>query len=228
MFSFDSDIPSETTSLALAKSLTLQLMDIRLGNVRMFQAVVEAYNSNSSVDMENHLWAAIDAAFSDFAEPTMIIIDGLDQLRDNKKQVCERMARLSSAHHTLRSVILSRPNTLPESDKTWRTFEIKPDHVYEDVQHVAKTQLQSCTALHKKKETERHAILERLVKTANGSFLWLKLAIDVLNLSKLPEDLDKNLEKLPKTLDEIIKQRAGFVDFTDSRPPEENQHAPRH
>ncbi|THW36752.1 hypothetical protein D6C90_00605 [Aureobasidium pullulans] len=216
MFSFDSDIPSETTSLALAKSLTLQLMDIRLGNVRMFQAVVEAYNSNSSVDMENHLWAAIDAAFSDFAEPTMIIIDGLDQLRDNKKQVCERMARLSSAHHTLRSVILSRPNTLPESDKTWRTFEIRPDHVYEDVQHVAKTQLQSCTALHKKKETERHTILERLVKTANGSFLWLKLAIDVLNLSKLPEDLDKNLEKLPKTLDEIIKQRAGFVDFTDS------------
>ncbi|KAH0165473.1 hypothetical protein KCU67_g4718, partial [Aureobasidium melanogenum] len=205
MFSFDSDVPSETTSLALAKSLALQLMDIRIGNVRMFEAIVQAYNSKSSVDMEHHLWNAIDAAFSDSSEPTMIIIDGLDQLRDNKKQVCERISKLSNSHRSLKSIILSRPDTLPENDKIWTTFKIKPDHVHDDIQHIAKHKLRDCVAYHKKNDTDRQKFLEQLAKKAKGSFLWLLLAVNDLKPSQSPEVLDKNFGNLKETLDEIIK-----------------------
>ncbi|CAD0108605.1 unnamed protein product [Aureobasidium uvarum] len=213
IFSFDSDVPSETTSLALAKSLVLQLMDIRLGNVHMFKAIVQAYNSSSSADMEHHLWNAIDVAFSDSSEPTMIVIDGLDQLRDNKKQVCERISKLSTAHHSLKSIILSRTKTLPE---TWQTFEISPDHVHDDIQHIAKHRLQSCAAYRKKNDADRQRLLEDVTKKANGSFLWLLLAMDLLRSPKLPEDLDANFKQLEGTLDEMIKKRAGLVDFADS------------
>lgn len=216
MFSFDADIPSETTSLALAKGLALQLMDIRLGNVQMFDAIVQAYNSSSSAEMENCLWTAIDAAFSPHSEPTVIIIDGLDQLRDNNKQVCERITKLSNKHRSLKSVVLSRPNTIPTNDKTWKNFKIEPDHVYDDVHHVAKHHLQRCESFNKKKDADKHAVLDRIVKTAKGSFLWTLLAIDVLSLSKSPEDFDKELGALRETLDEIIKQRAGMIDFSDS------------
>lgn len=211
-FSFDSDIPSETTSLALAKSLALQLMDIRLGNVPMFEAIVQAYNSNSSTDTEHHLWTAINAAFSDLSEPTMIIIDGLDQLRDNKKQVCERIEKLSVTHESLKSIILSRPMILPE---TWKPFQIKPDHLYDDIKHIAQHQLRDCTAYRKKNDVDRQGFLDRLVKKANGCFLWLLLAIDSLSLSKSPKDLDDDLEKLSDTLDKIIKKRADSDGFAD-------------
>jgi hypothetical protein len=213
MFSFDSDVPSETTSLALAKSLALQLMDIRLGNVPMFEAIVQAYNSNSSADMEQHLWNAINAAFSDSSEPTMIIIDGMDQLRDNKKQVCERMEKLSTTHRSLKSIVLARPKTLPE---TWNPFEIKPDHLYDDIQHIAQHQLRGCTALRKKSDTDRQEFLDRLVKKADGCFLWLLLVIDDLSHSKSPADLDKHLHDLSGKLDTIIKDRAESDGFADN------------
>ncbi|CAD0095115.1 unnamed protein product [Aureobasidium vineae] len=216
MFSFDSEVPSETTSLALAKSLALQLMDIRLGNVHMFEAVVQAYNSSSSADMERHLWNAIDAAFSDSSEPTMIIIDGLDQLRDNKKQVCEHMSKLSTSHRSLKSIILSRPETLPVDDKIWKNFKIQPDHVHDDIQHIAKHQLRDCAAYHRKNDADRQRFLDHLVKKANGSFLWLLLSIDVLKSSKLPADLDKNLDDLKGTLDEIIRDRVSLDSLADS------------
>jgi hypothetical protein len=212
MFSFDSDVPSETTSLALAKSLALQLMDIRLGNVSMFQAIVQAYNSKTSADMEHHLWNAINAAFTDLSEPTMIIIDGLDQLRDNKKQVCERIEKLSTAHHSLKTIILARRNILPE---TWKPFVIKPDHLYDDIQHIAQHQLRDCTAFRKKSDADRQGFLDHLVKKADGCFLWLLLAMDVLSLSKTPEELDVNLTKLSDTLDKIIKVRADSDGFAD-------------
>jgi hypothetical protein len=213
MFSFDSNFPSESTSLALAKSLALQLMDIRLGNVPMFEAIVKAYNSSNSADMEHHLWIAINAAFSDLSEPTMIIIDGMDQLRDNKKQVCERIEKLSMAHQSLKSIVLSRPTILPE---TWKPFQIKPDHLYDDILHIAQHKLQGCTAFRKKSDIDRQAFLDRLVKKANGCFLWLLLATDVLKLSKSPEDLESEFKRLSETLETMIRDRAESDVFADN------------
>lgn len=213
MFSFDSNFPSETTSLALAKSLALQLMDIRLGNVPMFEAIVKAYNSSNSADMEHHLWIAINAAFSNLSEPTMIIIDGMDQLRDNKKQVCERIEKLSMVHQSLKSIVLSRPTILPE---TWKPFQIKPDHLYDDILHIAQHKLQGCTAFRKKSDIDRQAFLDRLVKKADGCFLWLLLATDVLKLSKSLEDLESKFKSLSETLETMIKDRAKSDEFADN------------
>jgi hypothetical protein len=218
MFSFDSNIPSGTTSLTLAKSLALQLMDIHMGNVQMFGAMAQAYNSTNAAEMEDHLWNGIKLAFSELAEPTMIIIDGLDQLQDNKSKVCEHISKLSAKHCALKTIILTRSETLPETTKTWRKFEIKSDHVHEDVYHIAKNRLRSCAAYQSMKDSDRHKTLDRVVARANGSFLWMLLAIDVLKPSKSPEEFEKILEKLEKTspsLEAPIEQLTARIDLAD-------------
>lgn len=217
MFTFESDVPRDSTSLALAKSLALQLLDVRVGNVGMFDAIFEAYNHPDSASIEAYLWTAIDAAFSKSSEPTMIIVDGLDQVKgENVTAICDHISELSSKHASLKSIILSRPNAaLKANAKKWKVFEIKPDHVYEDVQHVARRALGSCGQFVIQKESERHVILERLVKSADGSFLWLLLAIHMLKNSKSIEDFGKTLTESPKTLDEMIKKHAGLINFSD-------------
>lgn len=217
MFTFEPDVPRESTSLALAKSLALQLLDTHIGNTEMFESILEASTSNGSVTVETNLWTAIDAAFYKSTEPTMIIIDGLDHLRGgNMGAVCDRISKLSIKHTSLRSIILSRPNpALLASNKKWKIFEITPDHVYEDVQHIAKHALRSCEQYLTKKETERQAVVEQLVKDANGSFLWLLLTSDMLRRSRSIEDFEKNLTEAPKTLDETIRKHADSIEFSD-------------
>lgn len=81
-FKFETDIPSETTSLALAKSLSLQLLELRVGNINLFELLLDAYHQKDQVAVENRLWDAIDAAFGKSSGNTIIIVDGLDHVSD--------------------------------------------------------------------------------------------------------------------------------------------------
>ncbi|KAH8592205.1 hypothetical protein B0O99DRAFT_518287 [Bisporella sp. PMI_857] len=218
IFSFEADLPSETTSPALAKNLALQLMNIRVGDAAMFNLVREAYSQKSPAAIETRLWAAIDAGFSASSQPTMIIIDGLDQLQgENLDSVCETITKLSKKHTSLKSIILSRPNTaLLTSNQKWKTFEIKPDDVYEDIRHIAKHTLQRCEQYRIQKEAEQQVVIDQLVKAANGSFLWLLLTSQLLERSKSIEDFGKNMREVPKTLDSVIQKHVGYIDFSDS------------
>ncbi|GAB7354328.1 hypothetical protein MBLNU459_g4841t2 [Dothideomycetes sp. NU459] len=218
MYKFEADIPREATSLALAKSLALQMLDLHVGNAKMFELIAEAYSQNDIKAVEARLWKALDAAFSGPSEPTVIIVDGLDKLKGGDiTDVCDRISKLSNNHRSLKSILLSTPNAaLPVSNQQWRIFDVKADYVHEDMHHIAKHALRSCEQFMIQKQPERQAIIERLVKTANGSFLWLVLTVNVLRTCKSIEDFEKNVKDAPKPLDETIKIYANSIDYSDA------------
>jgi hypothetical protein len=218
MFSFEDDIPSETTSLALAKRLAFQLMNVRVGNGAMFDLLRDAYNQSSPAAIEAQLWAAIDAGFSKSSEPTMLIIDGLDQLQGkNIKSICETITNLSLKHTSLKSIILARPSSsLPVSSQKWKKFEIKPDDIYEDISHIAKHALRRCEQYRIQKDSEKQTVIDQLVKAANGSFLWVILSCLLLEQTRTIEDFQKGIRELPKSLEGVLQKHLNNIDFSDS------------
>lgn len=216
MFSFEADIPAQCTSLALAKSLALQLLDVRVGNSAMIEAIFDAYTQHNPATIEAYLWSAINAAFSSSSEPTMIIIDGLDQLQgDNIEAIYGHITKLEK-HSSLKTIILSKPEASLKANKNWKTFAIKPDYVYEDLRHIAKHALRRCEQFVIQKETDQHAVIDHLVKAAEGSFLWLLLAVRILRRTKSIEDFQKHVREAQKTLEGMINKQAESINFADA------------
>lgn len=217
-FSFEADIPRETTSLALAKSIALQLMDVRVGNLKMYNHIKEASKQTDAMTIESQLWKAIDLAFDSSDEPTMIIIDGLDQLKGGDvSRIVKIVTDLSCKHRALRSIILSRPSpALTTANQHTQSFQIKADDVYDDIHHIATHALQSCEQYMALKETERIRVTDQLVKTARGCFLWLSLVTRTLSRSKTLDEFNKGVYEAPGTLDEAVKRLAGFMASADN------------
>lgn len=217
-FKVDSSIPREANSLALAKSLALQLLDIRIGNVTMFDLIQDAQTHDDPATIEKHLWAAISVGFSNISQPTMLLVDGLDELTNQEpNSVLERISTLAKQHASLKAIILSRPflSGLPSGVEKARVFDIKPDHVYEDVRHLAKHGLKHCEHYMVQKEDKQRPIVEHLTKTVNGNFLWLALILESLKKSKSLEEFSKGVWEGLKNLDESIKDHIEGIKFSN-------------
>lgn len=83
MHSTEADVPNETSSIAIAKGLLLQLLEKNVGNKRLYEDLVQAYEKSFSKDtsnLEDTLWLSLDNALGQFArkKPLFVIIDALD------------------------------------------------------------------------------------------------------------------------------------------------------
>ena len=90
--------------MSLVKTLLLQLLDQRIGNIQLYQHLVEAYKqsraSPSIEAYENCLWKAystILGATLTGAKDTIVLVDGLDEIQGTLRV----SSKFSIAHHLL-------------------------------------------------------------------------------------------------------------------------------
>ena len=223
----EADVPSETSSVAIAKALLLQLLDKNIGDKLLFQDLAQAHDESFSKDtsnLEESLWASLDKSLDRFASkhPLFVIIDGLDEVKgseQNKKKVTQQLGALAAKHTNIQNIILSRDSApLPTKGKT-HTFKITHDHTHDDIRHVAEHALHNYEYYQDQSEHSREAVVDQLVHAAKGNFLALLLTIKFLRQEKSHEGFMKAVKAAkdaPKALDELIKKLVDTLDF--SRP----------
>jgi len=134
--------------LAIAKSLSLQLLNKNIGDKSLFHALVKAYDLSMSKDvtstkLEEALWKALDTGLDRLSEKgtdhLMIVIDGLDRLEnnDNVKSAMNHIGLITSKHGSLQAITLSRPSPHKPSKGKIQPFQIKSDYTLEDLRHIA-------------------------------------------------------------------------------------------
>ena len=164
-----------TTSFAVAKSLSLQLLEKNIGDADLFRKLAKAYNLSQSSDatltkLEEALWAALDVGLDQFAgkgkDHLVIVIDGLDELKshENIKVVMERLGSFTANHDRLQAITLSRSSPHKPSKGKFLPFEIKPDHTHDDLQHIAEHALHGYVHYKDQGEHAQEAIVELLVE----------------------------------------------------------------
>ena len=223
----EADVPSETSSTAIAKGLLLQLLEKDVGDKILFQALVDAYEKSISKDagnLEDYLWLSFDTALDRFAkkQPLLVIIDGLDELGggdQSKKQVSNQLTALSAKHTNLQTIILSRDATPVPSKGSIQTLTITRDHTHEDLRHVAEHALREYQPYSEQGEYAREAVVDQLARAANGNFLALLLTIKFLRHEKSHEAFMKAVKAardVPKPLEELVKKLVDTLDFAKS------------
>ncbi|KAL8948011.1 MAG: hypothetical protein Q9222_005762 [Ikaeria aurantiellina] len=213
--SIESDIPSETHSIALAKRLLVQLLDKNIGNKSFFHKLWQVYQNASAQNddkLEQQLWQAVDAGLDRYtnSDHLMIIVDGMDDIKGGQTQITKlrnQLTSLSSKHNNVQFITCSRDSVQPSGQGKVRTFEVTSDHTHEDIRLVIDSSLRGYKHFQHQSEHAQEKIVGQLGHAAKGSFLWAALVTGLLKQEPSHEGFVKQLTALcesPKGIDEIM------------------------
>ena len=220
----EADIPSETTSLAIAKNISLQLLENNMGDEKLFSALVKVHNmsvqKHEAKDLENALWEALDAGLDDFVAKSgnlMVVIDGLDEVtgeQGSASAIWNRLDTLALRHERLQVLILSRTQYPSSSNGKARTLKITADHTHNDMHHVIEHSLHGCALFQHLNESEMDKVIEHLLREAKGSFLWAILTIETLKKESTSDGFMRVLKEAPNSLDAALQKLIATLDFS--------------
>jgi anion-transporting ArsA/GET3 family ATPase len=210
--SLSPDIPTAATSLAVVKSLLFQLLNLRIGNMNMYWALFKAYNQcRNSEDVkayEECLWQALTEALQHPAAGSnelVIVVDGLDEIAESKSAsiqamggfsstgLLEKLAKVTKQGRGVRLITMSSSVKLSSSTMGIQ-HEITRDDVRDDLHAVALRALMHNHHFHSQRALEQEQLLDRIIQSANGSFLRVTLICELLNGQKSPDALSKTMD----------------------------------
>ncbi|KAF2261879.1 hypothetical protein CC78DRAFT_469263 [Lojkania enalia] len=200
--SISSGIPSQATSLAVVKSLLFQLLNLRIGNIAIYQALSRAYGAcHEASDVnsyEDHLWKALADSLKrpvEDAKDLVLIIDGIDELSGSqpvKSSLFERLVQVTTQGKRARLIALASALSLPASTYG-EMHEIIRHDIRDDIHAVALKALIRNSHFYSKPPPEQESLLDQIIQAADGSFLWAILACEILCLEKSLETFNKSL-----------------------------------
>lgn len=203
--SINAEIPSQATSLALVKSLLHQLLEIRIGNLSLYNALAEAYQHSKQCSTteayEQHLWDALTVALKhpyDNANDLVVIVDGLDELEGGvttKQSVIEQLSRVVDNGQNVKFIALSKDLKM-SSSKGGHHINISADDNRDDIRTVISQKLRENHIFQKKQFSEQEDVIGRILRIANGSFLLAIFAVDILSFAKADDSFFNGLKAL--------------------------------
>ncbi|KAF2812396.1 NACHT domain-containing protein [Mytilinidion resinicola] len=208
--SISSGIPTQANSISVVKSILIQLLSLRTGNMAMYYALAHAYDlCNNSADdevYENHLWQALADILKnplDKANDLIIIVDGLDEVEGGNKAsqaLFDKLLTVIEQGKRVKLVTSSQPKSVVASaNHKGIEHAISHDDIHDDIYAVAIKALIRNHHFHKKSGPEQEEFLNRVIQHSNGSFLWTVLVCQLLNLEKTPESFSKTWEAFETT-----------------------------
>ncbi|KAH3949571.1 hypothetical protein HBH64_038280 [Parastagonospora nodorum] len=225
--SLSPDIPTTATSLAIVKTLLFQLLNLRVGNMGLYYAIFRAYHQcRTTGDLkvyEDYLWTALGDALAHPVEGSnelAIIVDGLDEIADSKSasiqsaggmspaSLLEKLVTVTNQGRGVRLITLGSSIKMPSSAKGTH-HQITREDLREDLHAVALRALVHNHNFHGQRAYDQEQFLDRIIQTANGSFLYTILVCQILNAQKSPETVTKFLDTVEKqkpSIQELILQ----------------------
>ncbi|KAL6702907.1 hypothetical protein ACN47E_000808 [Coniothyrium glycines] len=210
--SLSPDIPTTATSLAVAKTLLFQLLNLRVGNIGIYTALFRAYHqcriSDDLKSYEEHLWQALADALQhpvDGSNELVLVVDGLDEIAESSSAsiqasgalspstLLQKLATVTNQGRGVRLITLSSSAKMPSSVKGIQ-YQITRDDVRDDLHAVALRALIHNRHFHDQRAYDQEQVLDRIIQVANGSFLVTILICELLNAQKSLEALIKSLE----------------------------------
>jgi len=197
-------IPSQATSLALVKSLLLQLLNLKVGNMGMYYALSWAHkncrNAADNSSFEEYLWKALADTLKQPGtadNDLVVVIDGIDELSGSQTSpsaVVQKLTEVTAQATRTRLIVLST-STVSSTSHGWH-HEITEDNIHDDIHAVTLRALIRNRHFQAKSGPEQDALLDQLVHAAKGSFLWVILACEILKLEKSGEGFTNTLNAI--------------------------------
>ncbi|CAG8207530.1 unnamed protein product [Penicillium nalgiovense] len=210
-------IPATTTHWAVAKCILSQLFAARIGNVRLYQILLDAYDiCKKTIDIdtyENILFKALgDALQSNLksAKQLVLVVDGLDEAVSGQTTLLNQLKGATRNVANLKLIVLAAEEQAAAVTDT--AVHITPELTLDDVVAVTRRLFKQDQAFNQLPEAQRETVVTRIGKAANGSFLWAKLAA-----KEARDEAAHNDQPLTKVVDKLIKSTWSITDMVSHR-----------
>ncbi|ORX97905.1 hypothetical protein BCR34DRAFT_628497 [Clohesyomyces aquaticus] len=222
------DIQSTAISIAVVKMLLYQFLNLRVGNMAMYYALYNAYHQcRLCADLthyENHLWQALSDTLkqhNDEDGDIVIVVDGLVEIASSQSasiqstaadfdsaSLIDRLAEIASQSRGVKLVALSSSAKKPSQANVVHQ-QVTTEDVRDDLHAVALRALIDNHHFHSRPASEQETLLDSIIESANGSFLWTIVACEILNSQKSDDAVKKTAENLvtskPSVKDLVLK-----------------------
>lgn len=223
-FSFNQSIPAQSTSLALIKTLLYQLLEQRIGDVRVYRAVRRAFDQlQKSSDVGKHeetLWEAFGQALKAInaedddnesnVDMLVVVIDGIDEIRGQKKAavpICKKLQDLAQRFEIMRLIQFSEPLEMTVPHSTHLT--LSADQTADDLRTLLQKSLSNHSSFLEQSEVEQEKMIDRLASAADGSLLWAGLASHYIRIQKTTASMLQAYEGLlltPRSVSDAVQK----------------------
>lgn len=215
------------TPLAMLKTLLLQLLTQRIGDLEAFQIIMDAYIESRTLDsahqQEERFWdalgAVLDSGYDEDIETLAIVID-LDEAgarKSHEKQIVSRLQKIAQHTPGVRVILFSSPvdlehatstttvssksptTTLPLLTHSNASSSVSIENVSDDVQTIFRHGLKRFIYFADGDETDQEMILDQLMTVSGDSMLYAFLAVRFLKLQKSHDGFNQAVNVLDKS-----------------------------
>lgn len=203
-----------TSSLGLVQSLLLQMLDQNIGNTEVLSSLGVAYRKTTGsmdiVEHESAMWQAFERVLgiTAFSANIVILIDGVEAILGGEPVALifiDKLVAMVAEVPNATAILLSRPLST-SSDLRVGEFVINTEHTLGDIMQMVVRALEQIEPLQDEPEERRQVVAKRIAQSANGSFLWAKFAIELLQKEKYLDGFLRALDKTPKSLGHLMQR----------------------
>lgn len=208
-------MPITELSLSVLKGLLQQMLDRSFNNPKVQQAVLEAINkaiftaSGAAPDsqVESVLWTGINAALNSNIH-FIIVIDGLEQMRNGDLSVTRFLNRLRNAifAQTTPSKLIVFSRALPPEVKfsNSQVLTIDAYKMQDDLNRLVCDIVSLEPQFNGLDASSMESLATTIVSRAQGSFVWAQLALQYVRQQKTANQMLFASKDAPESLDDLI------------------------
>ncbi|KAL4879985.1 hypothetical protein BJY04DRAFT_219787 [Aspergillus karnatakaensis] len=190
---------------AVAKSILSQLFVSRIGNISLYRQLSDAYTRcRQTVDEDqlvDVLWETMGSvlpACLKGARETVLVVDGVDEASCGQSALVQRLASATGHVSNMKVIILGTEKPAGGPDQS--VVQVTSEQEFDDIAAVVRRVLKSTPSFDAMSPEERELCVTRIVKAADGSFLWAKLAS-----KKVRDEAPSGAQALGKAIGELAK-----------------------
>ena len=208
-YSIDPQLPSETSTACVLKALLRQMVERQYRSSKLYEALAHLMRTvttgDTPIQIEKALGACLETAINEADQPTMLVIDGLSELKGGEVAAAALFSTLldfAANNPLVRLMVLSRPfNFSPPTSLRRRTTEAKDVHndIYKVITDLVPTQSASPAA----------EVARRIEHEADGNFFWSLLAFQEWSAQNFSLQAWRSL---PVSLEANIVSKLDFLD----------------
>lgn len=204
---------ANTTPRAIAKTILSQLFGKRIGNVRLYQILADAYErSQRTVDedaYDNILWNALGNSLNASlknAKELVLVVDGVDEASCGETPLLRKLQEAVQNAGNVKLIVFGsqKPSQFPSQT----TVNVTPELVFDDIAAVARKILQQSHAFNYMSEDDQELNVTRIAEASQGSFLWAKLAA-----KRVRDEHPTNANSLTRSIQSIANAGYSVTDM---------------
>ncbi|PYI06981.1 hypothetical protein BO78DRAFT_342291 [Aspergillus sclerotiicarbonarius CBS 121057] len=206
-------IPANTTPRAIAKTILSQLFSKRIGNVRLYQILADAYARSQKIieeeDYDDVLWIALGSALKASlkgAKELVLVVDGVDEASCGETVLLKKLH--DSAQNATNVKLITLGSHRQTSSVSQTTVNITSELVFDDIAAVSRKILQHSHTFSSMSEEDQEINVTRITEASHGSFLWAKLAT-----KRVREEHPSNADGLTKSIESVAKAGYSITDL---------------